>query len=608
MNEFIKNESKGWRIPEGALLTRWAKEVDPSEPLPEYPRPQMVREKWLNLNGTWDYAIRPGRETECPEYDGGILVPFCVESALSGVRRPLTPDDRLWYRRTFRLPGDWRGERVLLHFGAVDWETEVRLNGVFVGEHRGGYCPFSFDVTDRLAEGENVIVIIVRDATETDLRERGKQSLRPKGLFYTAVSGIWQTVWLEPVPKRYIAGVRLTPDPGKEELLVRVTGAGEGQGDGWTIEATAWEQGKAIAIGEGAESDGLKLRIPNPKLWTPDSPYLYRLAIRLTRGGVPFDRVESYFAMRSFGVGEGADSVRRLLLNGEPLFQHGVLDQGYWPDGLYTAPTDEALAYDVEIAKKLGFNMIRKHIKVEPARWYYHCDRLGMIVWQDMPNGGGGWNHWHHLVLPNFLSGVRVKDRGLKALGRDSPGNREQFRRELKEMLDALYSAPSIGAWVPFNEAWGQFDAAEIARWTKEYDPSRPVDHASGWHDQGAGDLRSAHVYFRKLRMPKRIRGRAVAISEYGGYSLTVPGHVWEEGKGFGYKKCRTREELAEAYRRLIDGQLKPLVRQGISAAVYTQLTDVETELNGLLTYDREILKIDEERLAAWHSRLFGES
>jgi len=604
-----ENKQTDWRPVSGGLMTRWAKEVDPACVLPAYPRPQMVRNDWFNLNGLWDYAIKSGREEEPLRYDGQIVVPFPVESALSGVQKPLQPDECLWYRRSFTVPKHWDGQRLLLHFGAVDWRTEIWINGRKAGEHIGGYCPFTVEITDFLTGSghSNEIVVRVWDSTETTEQQRGKQSLKPKGLFYTAVSGIWQTVWLEPVPQSYMRSFKLTPDIATGVLKIKLQG--EGEMDGLTFKATAYREGNEAASGSANCGEELLLSIKNPDLWTPDSPRLYELSIELLEQENVLDSVQSYFAMRSFTIEKDRNGVKRICLNHEPLFQNGILDQGYWPDGLYTAPTDEALAYDIITAKELGYNMIRKHIKVEPARWYAHCDRLGMIVWQDMINGGAGWNNYHHLFLPNFASAVKVNDRNTyRAMGRENELNREQFKLELKEMIDALYNVPSIAVWVPFNEAWGQFDAAETAKWVKGYDPSRIVDHASGWHDQGAGDLKSDHTYFRKLRMPNpgRIRGRAVVISEYGGYSLKAEGHQWNEDKGFGYKRCKSEEQFMQAYSDLMLKQLKPLIEQGVCAAVYTQLTDVETEINGVMTYDRERLKLDRKQAVSIHRQLMG--
>lgn len=587
--------SVNWKPVLGNLMTRWAKEVLPEKVLPEYPRPLMVREQWQNLNGLWDYAIRPKEVDVVKEYDGKILVPFPVESSLSGVKKPLQPNERLWYRRTFEWQKEWQSKRLLLHFGAVDWKTEVWINKRKVGEHTGGYYPFHFEISEYLNNEQNEIVIAVWDPTDTYGQERGKQTLTPKGLFYTAVSGIWQTVWLEPVPEPYIKTIRLTPDIDRNEISVHIEAGGEPHN--LSFEAFAFDNGKIISSSKGNIVNTITVNIPNPKLWCPNSPFLYDIKINLIKDEKIVDAITSYFAMRKFSIERDQKGLKRLFLNHKPMFQQGILDQGYWPDGLYTAPTDEALLYDIEITKELGFNMIRKHIKIEPARWYYHCDRLGMIVWQDMINGGGGWNHLHHLILPNFVRALKVKDNKYKALGRASQENRDNYKKELKEMIDALYNVPSIGMWVPFNEAWGQFDAIEIAEWLREYDPTRIVDHASGWHDQRIGELKSVHIYFRKLSIPQKINDRSVVISEYGGYSLHEKGHVWNEDKSFGYKKLKTNTALFQAYQSLINDQLKPLIEKGVSAAVYTQLTDVEEEVNGLLTYDREVIKMDVKKL-----------
>jgi len=434
---------------------------------------------------------------------------------------------------------------------------------------------------------DNKIVVAVWAPTDSLGQERGKQVLNPRGIFYTAVSGIWQTVWLERVPQAYIRGLRLTPDLDAEELRVEVDWTGDGQVE---FEAAALDGSReaAAARGEGA----LCLSLPRPKLWSPESPFLYDLIVRVRVGDGVADMVRSYFAMRKFSLGQDEQGNARLMLNNAPLFLHGVLDQGYWPDGLYTAPCDEALRYDLEMTRALGFNMTRKHVKVEPARWYYHCDRLGLIVWQDMPNGGGGFKLWQHTIKPQLARRFAVRDNNYTVSGREDAASRDNYRKELQEMVDALYNCPCIGMWVPFNEGWGQFDALSVARWVKEYDPTRWVDHASGWYDQGGGDANSVHIYFTKLRMPVRTARRSAAISEYGGYSLKLPGHVWREDKEFGYRKYKTSGELAAAYGSLMEDQLKPLIAKGLSAAVYTQITDVETEVNGLITYDRAVLKI----------------
>lgn len=579
-----------WKMAEENIVTRWAEEIDPVRVLPEYPRPQMRRDDWCNLNGLWDYAVKPVADEKFPEkYEGKILVPFPIESALSGVKRMLMPDENLWYRRNFKIPEEWTGKKLLLHFGAVDWKTEIWINGNKAGQHTGGFYPFTFEISGFVKEGENELVVRVWDPGNTFGQERGKQSLKPGGIFYTPSSGIWQTVWMEPVPTNYIKSFRLTPDIDNNEISINIQ---TNKIEDLEFQTVIYDNNNITTSGKSSIKDKLKIKIPDPKLWTPDSPFLYDMKISLINDESVEDEIIGYFGMRKFSIERDKPGIKRLSLNNKPLFQNGVLDQGFWPDGLYTAPTDEALEYDVKTAKKLGFNMIRKHIKTEPLRWYYHCDRLGMIVWQDMINGGANFNILHNVILPNAAANFIIKDNKYKAAGRNDKSNRDNYKKELKEMIDFLYNIPCIGMWVPFNEGWGQFDAEEICNWVRDYDKTRCIDHASGWYDQGAGDVKSVHIYFRKLKMPKIIKDRAVVISEYGGYSLPVKNHVWEDNKEFGYKKYRTAEELKKAYASLINDQLKPLIDKGISAAVYTQLTDVETEINGLMTYDRKIIKV----------------
>jgi beta-galactosidase/beta-glucuronidase len=593
-----------WQIPDGSMLTRWAKDVDPTNVLPEYPRPQMVRDKWLNLNGLWDYAIRPLGQEETADYDGQILVPFPVESALSGVKMPLLPDQQLCYRRTFKVPPAWQGERLLLHFGAVDWQAKIAVNGHFVGEHRGGFYPFSFEITVFTRPGENELTVTVWDPTDSGRQQRGKQVLKPKLIFYTAASGIWQTVWLEAVPEQYIRAFKMLPDIDRQEL--RLTIDLLSSTNEISFEAEAYDrEGKRVATCRNDQAS-LVLKIDDLKLWSPESPYLYDLKMRLISEGEIVDEVKSYFGMRKFSIEKDSRGVKRLFLNNQPLFQNGLLDQGYWPDGLFTAPTDEALRYDLEITRQMGFNMTRKHIKIEPARWYYHCDQLGLIVWQDMLNGGSSLNLYHHLLVPKFFPRKFVKDNNYRAMGRLSGQNRADFMQELQKMVDALYNVPSIGMWVIFNEGWGQFDAEQFYKWLKDYDPTRYIDHASGWYDQQIGDLKSVHIYLNKLAMPADCKDRAVIISEFGGYCLSLPGHLWKKGRLIGYRKYPTPEAFRAAYQALIGDQLTPLVAEGLAGAVFTQLTDVEIETNGLLTYDREVIKIDAETLHRLNKALMG--
>ena len=585
-----------WQPVPGKLLTRWAAGVTPETAWREYPRPQLVRPAWQNLNGLWEYAVTPLGRNDFPGAEGQILVPFALESALSGVGRALRPDERLWYRRSFTVPSAWRGRRLLLHFGAVDWQAEVRVNGTPVGTHRGGYLPFCFDVTAALRLGANELVVAVSDPTDSSWQARGKQVLRPKSIWYTAVSGIWQTVWLEPVPQAFIAGLRLTPDVDAGELRVEIQPGGASTGRG-SARLRVTDGGKLVADVHALPGEPIRIPMPNARLWSPADPHLYDLSVEAGE-----DRVVSYFAMRKFGLAKDAQGCPRLCLNDRPLFQFGPLDQGYWPDGLYTPPSEEAMKFDLDVVQRLGCNMLRKHVKVEPARFYYECDRRGLIVWQDMPNGAAPVGD-----VPSFLAilfGSRRRDRNYRYAGRRDPAGREDFRRELKELVDALYNHPCIGMWVPFNEGWGQFDARATAEWLKAYDPTRTVDHASGWWDQRAGDCRSLHVYFKKLPLERPEAGRALVLSEFGGYSLKLEGHLWNPAAEFGYGKHPDRASLTAAYLELLERQLRPWIAAGLSAAVYTQLTDVEIEVNGYLSYDREVEKLDFEQLHEKHRAL----
>jgi len=574
-------EAEEWRPAKPRLMTRWAKDVSPEKVLPEYPRPQMTRQNWENLNGLWDYAITDIDAGVPQNWDGKILVPFAIESALSGVGKTVGPDQILWYRRLFTRPQGDSGERLLLHFGAVDWLCEVWVNGRFMGEHRGGYDPFYFDITDALTDGaEQTLVVRVWDPTEAGGQPRGKQVSRPGGIFYTAVTGIWQTVWLEPVPKAHVRALKITPqvDASSVEIAVDATAR-------QPVQVDVVDAGKVIATGEGTVGTPLTIKVPDAKLWSPDSPHLYGLRVRLGKS----DSVDAYFGMRKIEMRKDEAGIQRMFLNNKPLFQLGPLDQGWWPDGLYTAPTDEALKFDIEETRKMGFNMARKHVKSEPARWYYWADRLGLMVWQDMPS----------MLIRGDRQNVRPgapHDASLTAQ------ESLDFHNEYRAMIDARYNSPSIVVWVPFNEGWGQHDTDKVIAWTKKYDPTRLVDGPSGWQDRGSGDLKDMHNYPGPGMFPV-MPDRVSVLGEFGGLGLVVKDHIWQEDKNWGYRSFKTPEELASNYQQLIH-KLQPLIARGLAAAVYTQTTDVEVEVNGLLTYDR-LPKIDAAKLAAWHAPLY---
>jgi len=568
------------------MKTVWGEQLDPNAVLQEYPRPQMMRESYRNLNGLWDYAIT---DTDtCPEnWDGKILVPFSPEAELSGVGRTLLPGQYLWYRRELvEMPQT--GMRLLLHFGAVDQECRVWLNGRLLGGHTGGYTAFTLDATDALAES-NVLLVAVRDGTDTNELSRGKQKTKRGGIWYTPQSGIWQTVWAEWVPERYISALRITPDAARS--CVRVTVQSEYDG-------VCYLHFHGRRIG-GFTNRETTIRVENAELWSPEHPKLYDFSAELGS-----DRVESYFALRDTAVGRDKAGRPCLLLNGKPYFHSGVLDQGYYPDGLYTAPSDEAMIYDITLMKRMGFNMLRKHIKIEPMRWYYHCDRLGMLVWQDMMNGGGDYRLLT-ISAPLFTHRSR-SDHDYRRFARTDAAGRAAYYTELTEMVTQLYSCPCIVMWVPFNEGWGQFDAAEAVRRIEALDKTRTIDHASGWHDQRIGSIQSLHVYFYPYRYKPDRLGRAVVLSEFGGYQLPVAGHTWNDAN-FGYKGYKTPEALMEAYRKLFETQILPARRKGLAASVYTQLSDVEDEVNGFVTYDRKVEKLDAGAVRAINQRLISD-
>ena len=563
------------------IKTRWASKVSPENVLPEYPRPQMTRGTWQNLNGLWNYAITPkdGRQPE--RFEGQILVPFCIESALSGVQKNVGADKALWYQREFTVPKAWKGQRVLLHFGAVDWQADVWVNDIKVGGHTGGYSPFTIDITQAVQSKGNTLTVRVWDPTDDSFIPHGKQVNRPRGIFYTAVTGIWQTVWLESVPKQYIALLKTTPN--LERGTVTVMPEFKGAMDDVLYRVRVVHEDKFVAEGKSIGGQPVEVEMPEGFLtWTPDHPHLYTMKVTAEIDGKIVDEVSSYFAMRSFGTMRDDNGIVRLTLNGRPIFQFGPLDQGWWPDGLYTAPTDEALAYDVEKTKELGFNMIRKHVKVEPARWYYHCDRLGMIVWQDMPSGGRGpgWKDDQYFDGPESLR---------------SPESEACYKKEWKEIIESLISCPCIGVWVPFNESWGQFKTQEIVEMTKKLDPTRLVNPASGGNFYPCGDILDLHHY-PEPKMVLYDPTRATVLGEYGGIGRKVEGHTWVKDQGWGYVEFDSEEKVTDTYVEYAE-QLYKMAFQGFSAAVYTQTTDCETELNGLMTYDREVIKLNPERL-----------
>ena len=572
--------SAQWQPAGDKIKTKWASEIDVNNVLPEYPRPIMERGEWQNLNGLWDYAILPVGQIPS-NYDGQILVPFAIESSLSGVQKRVGKDNELWYQREFTVPSKWRNSKVLLHFGAVDWRADVWVNDVKVGRHQGGYTPFSFDVTAALVNGTNTVKVKVWDPTDEGFQPRGKQVNRPEGIWYTPVTGIWQTVWLEPVPETYIKDLRVTPNVDKNILMVdAITNS---QSASTRVEVKVKDGNNVVATGKSINNQSVEISMPqNVKLWSPDNPHLYDLEVVVFEGNKQVDKVDSYTAMRKYSMKRDDKGIVRLQLNNKDLFQFGPLDQGWWPDGLYTAPSDEALEYDVIKTKDLGFNMIRKHVKVEPARWYTHCDRHGIIVWQDMPNGdrGPGWQ------MHNYYNGNEA------VRSAESEAN---FRQEWKEIMDFLYSYPSVGVWVPFNEAWGQFKTAEITDWTKEYDPTRLVNPASGGNHYTVGDMLDLHNY-PNPRMYLYDAQRATVLGEYGGIGWANKEHLWEPDRNWGYVQFNSSKEVTDEYIKYAE-ELKQLIRQGFSAAVYTQTSDVEMEVNGLLTYDRKLVKVDEERV-----------
>jgi len=607
------------------LETIWTEAAAQGETLKEYPRPGMKRKHWINLNGMWDYLITDKRilpyqfyENEYFPFDGQILVPFSPEAPLSQVNRQLLPDEVLWYSRVVQLPEgclDVSSQRLLLHFGAVDQICSVYIDGKFVTYHKGGYLPFTVDITDFVSETLTVSILIsVRDFSDTSYHARGKQQLERGGMFYTAQSGIWQTVWMEIVPNEYIKDIRTTPDYDNGQVRIRVrTAFTQSQKSFHTITCRIYQP---VFLNEEGLTDALlnneitsavihpgreaTIAIPEDaqRSWTPEEPWLYPYSLKYGE-----DRILGYFALRKCDVQMAEDGYPRFFLNNRPYFQSGVLDQGYWPDGLYTAPSDDALIYDIQAMKNLGFNMLRKHGKVESDRWYFHCDRMGMLVWQDMPNGGSDYQHWFVTYLATLLNWTRipVKDIHAHLLSRTDEDGRQEYICELRDMIKNLYNHPSIVTWVPFNEGWGQFSTKKVTDFIHKLDSSRLVDSASGWFDQNCGDVNSLHYYFLGLPIPKS--DRVLALSEFGGYSLRIPKHSACKNV-YGYKKFKTSRALTDGFSRLMKDTIVPSVKKGYSATIYTQLSDIEEETNGLITYDRKKVKMKSSVVQKWNEIL----
>ncbi|MDR2563038.1 MAG: beta-galactosidase [Prevotellaceae bacterium] len=569
-----------WKPVGDKIKTAWSEKIDPQNVLPEYPRPILERGDWKNLNGLWDYAILPVGKAEPATFDGQILVPFAIESSLSGVQKEVGKDRELWYKRTFTLPSAWKNKNVILHFGAVDWKADVFLNDVKIGSHTGGYTPFCFDITPFLKQGEQKLTVRVWDGTDSGFQPRGKQVAKPEGIWYTAVTGIWQTVWIEPVNEKHIIAINTVPNIDKGFLKADIATANTNAAD--IVEIKVIDGQKTLATVKAAVSQSLEIAIPDAKLWSPESPFLYDLEISLISKGKTIDKVKSYAAMRKTSFARDKNGILRFQLNNKNYFHYGPLDQGWWPDGLYTAPCDEALIYDIEKTKEFGFNMIRKHVKVEPARWYTHCDRIGILVWQDMPNGDRSPQWQNH----KYFDG-KENERSAKS--------EANYRKEWQEIIDAFRPYPSIVVWVPFNEAWGQFKTQEITEWTKNYDPSRLVNPASGGNFYHTGDILDLHNYpgpDMYLYDTKRVN----VLGEYGGIGMPLEGHLWQTDRNWGYVQFKSPEEVTNEYVKYAQ-QLKEFVRRGFSGAVYTQTTDVEGEINGLMTYDRKVLKLIPEKV-----------
>ncbi|MGD0581908.1 MAG: sugar-binding domain-containing protein [Bacteroidales bacterium] len=590
----LKAQDNVWKIAGDRITTEWASKVNPTSVLPEYPRPQMVRNDWKSLNGLWDYAITAAGEDAPSVYQGKILVPFAIESALSGVGKPVGPGKVLWYKTKFDVPANFKGKNTLIHFEAVDWETEVTVNGVRVAEHRGGYDPFTADISSVIKPGDlNLLEVKVIDPADGGPQPRGKQVMHPGGIWYTSVTGIWRSVWIEAVPKTYISYYRQVPDIDRQQLSVKVSVENIQPGD--KIKVSAWDGATLISEKEADPGSEMLIPVANPKLWSPETPFLYDLKVAVTRKGKVVDEVKGYFGMRKISIAPDEKGVLRILLNNKFVFQYGPLDQGWWPDGLYTAPTDEALAYDIVKTREMGFNMIRKHVKVEPARWYYQCDKLGVLVWQDMPSGDLGGGQW---VDRPGMEGDPDKTR--------TEASEKIYRTEWNAIIDYLYNFPCIVVWIPFNEGWGQFKTAEITAWTMSKDPSRLVNSASGGSYHDTGHILDLHNYPEPVMPKPELFGskQAIVLGEFGGLGLPVENHTWLNKNNWGYRTFPNADTLYKAYSGYLR-QMLPFISRGLSAAIYTQTTDCEIEVNGLMTYDRKIMKMPAEKLREISTELY---
>lgn len=567
-----KNKTE-WKIADNPILTEWALKTDPLSPWPQYPRPDAARKDWINLNGLWDYAVS-GLNQKPEKWEGKILVPFPIESALSGVKKRVSEDDNLWYRTTFRIPRSWRKKQILLNFEASDWETTVWINGKEAGKHRGGYDPFTFNITEFLGRDRtHELTVRIWDPTDRGTQPRGKQVSDPGGIWYTPTTGIWQTVWLEPVNESYIASFRSVPDIDRGSVTFSTDVVNPGVN---LLNISLLRDKKIIAHASGNCSDDITVTIPGPKLWTPDDPFLYDVVIELKNGKKIIDKLSGYTGLRKISVGKTFDGFTVLLLNNRFVYQNGPLDQGFWPDGIYTPPSEEAMVFDLQMTKEMGFNMLRKHVKVENRIFYHWCDKLGIMVWQDMPSG----DKYIHGDQPDIDK---------------STESAEQFEYELKRMIDTKFNHPSIIMWVPFNEGWGQYETERITQLIKNYDTTRLVNSASGWTDRGTGDVNDIHHYPDPV-LPKQEVKRASVLGEFGGLGLPVQGHTWEQ-KNWGYRNMEDSLQLLTRYESYYDQVHRFVKENGLSATIYTQTTDVETETNGLMTYDRKINKMGAENV-----------